>query len=68
LTRLDSPAGTETTSTTLAYCIWTLSIRKDIMRKLQAELDEAIPEPDEVISMSVAQSLPYLDAVVKEGR
>lgn len=37
------------------------------MSKLQAELDEAIPDPEAVISISVAQNLPYLNAVVKEG-
>jgi hypothetical protein len=37
------------------------------MSKLQAQLDEAIPDPEAVISISVAQNLPYLNAVVKEG-
>lgn len=62
-----SLAGTETTSVTLAYCLYALSTCPGVMSKLQAELDEAIPDPEAVISISVAQNLPYLNAVVKEG-
>lgn len=61
-----SLAGTETTSTTLTYALWTLSTRPDVMKTLQDELDEACPN-GELLGMKEASHLPYLNAVLKES-
>ena len=60
-------AGTDTTSTSITYLFWELSRRPDIMKKLQAELDEAIPDCKALPDMNVLQSLPYFSAFMKEG-
>ncbi|KIM38750.1 hypothetical protein M413DRAFT_75635 [Hebeloma cylindrosporum] len=60
-------AGTDTTSTSITYLFWELSRRPDIMKKLQAELDEAIPDCKVLPDMNVLHALPYLTAFMKEG-
>ncbi|KAI5893315.1 cytochrome P450 [Schizophyllum commune H4-8] len=60
-------AGTDTTATTLSYLCWELGRRPDIAARLTAELDDAMNDPTSVPDMSVLQSLPYLNAFVKEG-
>ncbi|KAF8627933.1 hypothetical protein AX17_006088 [Amanita inopinata Kibby_2008] len=60
-------AGADTTSTTLTYLFWELSRRADIAKKLQAELDEAMPNSRNLPDISVIQDLPYLNAFIKEG-
>ncbi|EGO02344.1 hypothetical protein SERLA73DRAFT_178240 [Serpula lacrymans var. lacrymans S7.3] len=60
-------AGTDTMSISLSYFLWELSRRTDVMRKLQAELDQAIPDSHAIPDISVLQRLPYLNAFVKEG-
>ncbi|KIJ97258.1 hypothetical protein K443DRAFT_681651 [Laccaria amethystina LaAM-08-1] len=60
-------AGSDTTSTTMAYMFWELSRRPDIMKKLQAEMDEAMADAKVVPDISVLQELPYLSAFMKEG-
>ncbi|KAF9035857.1 cytochrome P450 [Panaeolus papilionaceus] len=60
-------AGTDTTSTTITYLFWELSRRPDIMKKLQAELDEAVPDAKILPDLSVLQELPFLSAFLKEG-
>ncbi|KAF8165928.1 cytochrome P450 [Crassisporium funariophilum] len=60
-------AGSDTTSTTITYLFWELSRRPDIMKKLQAELDEAIPDSKVLPNINVLQELPYLSAFLKEG-
>jgi hypothetical protein len=37
------------------------------MKKLQAELDDAMTDSGTVPSLSVLQELPYLNAFIKEG-
>lgn len=61
-------AGTDTTSTTITYLFWELSRRPDIMKKLQAELDEAMPDSKVLPDMAFLQELPYLNAFMKEGQ
>ena len=61
-------AGTDTTSTTITYLFWELSRRPDIMKKLQAELDEAMTDSRVLPDISVLQQLPYLNAFMKEGK
>ncbi|OAX38861.1 cytochrome P450 [Rhizopogon vinicolor AM-OR11-026] len=60
-------AGSDTTSNSLSYFFWELSRRQDIMTKLQAELDQAMPDPRAIPDIAVLQDLPYLNAFVKEG-
>ncbi|KAG6868113.1 hypothetical protein C0993_007491 [Termitomyces sp. T159_Od127] len=60
-------AGSDTTSNTLSYFFWELSRRADIMKKLQAEVDEAMPDAAVIPDISVLQELPYLSAFIKEG-
>ena len=60
-------AGTDTTSTSIAYLFWELSRRPDIMKKLQAELDEAIPDCKVLPDMNILQGLSYFSAFMKEG-
>lgn len=60
-------AGTDTTSTTLSYLLWELSRRPDIMARLQAELDECMPDTQSIPGIQELQKLPYLTALIKEG-
>jgi hypothetical protein len=60
--------GTDTLSTSLSYFFWELSRQPDIMKKLQAELDEAMVDPRVIPDISVLQRLPYLNAFIKEGK
>ncbi|KAJ2931049.1 hypothetical protein H1R20_g6052, partial [Candolleomyces eurysporus] len=60
-------AGSDTSSTTITYIVWELSQRPDILKKLQAELDEAMPDSRGIPDISILQELPYLNGVVKEG-
>ena len=60
-------AGSDTTSTSLSYFFWELSRRADIMKKLQAELDETMADTGTIPSLSVLQEMPYLNAFIKEG-
>ena len=64
---LSRMAGTDTTSTSITYLFWELSRRPDIMKKLQAELDEAMTDSKVIPDISVLQKLPYLSAFVNEG-
>ena len=60
-------AGSDTTNISLSYFFWELSRRADVVRKLQAELDQAMPDPHVIPDISVLQKLPYLNAFIKEG-
>ncbi|KAF5321063.1 hypothetical protein D9619_000139 [Psilocybe cf. subviscida] len=60
-------AGTDTTSTTITFMLWELSRRPDIMKKLQTELDEAMPDCKALPDINIIQELPYLSAFIKEG-
>lgn len=60
-------AGSDTSSTTITYILWELSKRPAVVRKLQAELDEAMPDSQAIPDISILQELPYLSGVVKEG-
>lgn len=60
-------AAADTTSTSLSYFLWEVSRRPDIARNLQAELDEAMHDPQAIPDISVLQNLPYLNAFIKEG-
>ncbi|KAF9237757.1 cytochrome P450 [Melanogaster broomeanus] len=58
--------GSDTTSNSLSYFFWELSRRQDIMRRLQAELDKAVPDRHVIPDIVILQKLPYLNAFIKE--
>ncbi|KAF9528062.1 cytochrome P450 [Crepidotus variabilis] len=60
-------AGTDTTSTSITYFLWELTRRPDILKKLQLELDEAMPDSKVLPDITSLNELPYLNAFVKEG-
>ncbi|EPT00864.1 hypothetical protein FOMPIDRAFT_47141 [Fomitopsis schrenkii] len=60
-------AGVDTSSTTLSYLLWELSHRVDIAQRLQAELDEAMPDRAVIPDAVTLTKLPYLNAFIKEG-
>ncbi|EAU82615.2 cytochrome P450 11B1 [Coprinopsis cinerea okayama7 len=60
-------AGADTSSTTISYILWELSRRPDIVAKLQAELDEAIPDSRAIPDIAILQELPYLNGLIKEA-
>ena len=62
-----SVAGVETTATMLSYASWEISRRPDIARRLQAEIDDAMPDPRMIPDTTVLSSLPFLNAVIKES-
>ena len=51
----------------MSYLFWELSRRSDIMKKLQAELDDAMPDRRVLPDAFVLANLPYLNAFLKEG-
>ena len=60
-------AGVDTTSTSLSYFLWELTRRKDVLRTLQAELDEHMSDRRLIPDFATLCKLPYLNAFVKEG-
>lgn len=67
LTSCFSVAGVDTTSTLLSYLFWELSRRKDIMKHLQAEIDEYMSDRRVVPDFATLCKMPYLNAFIKEG-
>jgi cytochrome P450 len=59
-------AGHETTATGLAWCLFNLSQNKTSQTHLREELTQAFPDDTASITMESLNSLPYLDAVVRE--
>ncbi|XP_041504190.1 cytochrome P450 3A13-like [Microtus oregoni] len=59
-------AGYETTSTTLSFIMYLLSTHSDVQKKLQHEIDLAIPEKAPA-TYEVLQEMEYLDMVVSEA-
>ncbi|KAG8987427.1 hypothetical protein FRB90_003351 [Tulasnella sp. 427] len=65
-------AGVDTSSTTLAYMVYTLGLRPDILSKLRAEIDPLMPDDGlggkrRVPDFLILNRLPYLTAFVKES-
>ncbi|TKA81274.1 hypothetical protein B0A49_00228 [Cryomyces minteri] len=59
-------AGGETTAQTLAVLTYHLLNNPPILKKLRAELTEAMPEPDTPVSWQKLEQLPYLRAIMTE--
>ncbi|KAN0066397.1 hypothetical protein ACQY0O_000491 [Thecaphora frezii] len=60
-------AGSDTTSNSSCAIVSHLATHPDKMRKLQAELDEALKYSEDVPLHSDVQELPYLQAVLSES-
>jgi cytochrome P450 len=60
-------AGTDTASISLTFFLWELTRRPDIVTKLRAELDDAMPDPKVLPDITALNELPYLNAFLKEG-
>ncbi|GJE87236.1 cytochrome P450 [Phanerochaete sordida] len=60
-------AGVDSSSTTLSYMFWELSRRRDVMHRLQAELDEIMPDARVIPDATVLNKSEYLNAFVKES-
>ncbi|CAG8565809.1 1904_t:CDS:2 [Acaulospora colombiana] len=59
-------AGHETTATGLAWCLFSLGQDMTVQGRLREELLQAFPDDSTPITMEALNSLPYLDAVVRE--
>ncbi|KAL1603567.1 hypothetical protein SLS60_005155 [Paraconiothyrium brasiliense] len=59
-------AGSDTTSNTSCALLYHCLTHPAVVAKLQAELDAALPDIDQVPNFSQVRDLPYLDAVIKE--
>lgn len=58
-------AGSDTTSNTSCALLYHCLTKPDVVRKLQAELDQALPT-DDVPTFDQVRDLKYLDAVIQE--
>ncbi|KAL1609239.1 hypothetical protein SLS59_001603 [Nothophoma quercina] len=58
-------AGSDTTSNTSCALLFHCLQHPEVIRKLQQELDEALPS-DDVPTFAAVKDLPYLDNVIKE--
>ena len=53
-------AGTETTTRTMTNTIFRVLTNPSIYKKLRAELEEALPDPNEIPTAAQVENLPYL--------
>ncbi|KAK4159685.1 cytochrome P450 monooxygenase sdnE [Cladorrhinum sp. PSN259] len=60
-------AGSETTAQNLGRLFFYLKHEPRVLAKVRQELDEAIPDPNQIPSWGALQQLPYLSATIKEG-
>jgi cytochrome P450 len=60
-------AGFETTDGVLSYTTYLVLANQDAHRKLVAELENAIPDPNNIPKFPALEQLPYLRGVVKES-
>ena len=61
-------AGIESTRWTLTLACYHILDQPSILARLQQELRDAIPDQSKPLSLSQLEQLPYLAAVVEEGR
>lgn len=59
-------AGSDTTSNTSCALLFHCLSHPDVVKKLQSELDSAIPESQDVPTYDQVRDLPYLDMVIQE--
>ena len=61
-------AGIETTKTTLSLASFHILDNPEILRRLQEELTDAIPDVKTPPPLSTLEKLPYLTALIQEGK
>lgn len=64
---MDWITGSDTSANVLLYAFLLLMIHRDVYKKLQKELDETFPDPEDPLSVDVLAELPYLNAVINES-
>lgn len=60
-------AGTDTTASTLAALTYHILANPEILKRLKAELVEAMPDTEAMPESARLEALPYLTAVIQEG-
>jgi len=56
--------GFETSSSTMAFCLYELSLHQDIQDRLRDEIDVVLQKHDGMITYEGIQEMEYLDKVV----
>ena len=57
-------AGFETSSTTMTFCLYELSLHQDIQYRLREETDDVVQKLDGKLTYEGIQEMEYLDKVV----
>jgi cytochrome P450 family 6 len=57
-------AGFETSSTTMTFCMYELSLHQDIQERVREEIDVVLKKYDGKITYEAIQEMEYLDKVV----
>ena len=57
-------AGLESSSTTMSFCLYELSLNPDIQRRVQDEIDNVLQKHDGEITYEAIQQMEYLDKTV----
>jgi cytochrome P450 family 6 len=57
-------AGFETSSTTMTFCLYELSLHQDIQDRLRQEIDVVLQKHDSKITYEGIQEMKYLDKVI----
>jgi cytochrome P450 family 6 len=57
-------AGFETSSTTMAFCMYELSLHQDIQERVREEIDIVLNKHNGEITYEAIQEMEYLDKVV----
>jgi cytochrome P450 family 6 len=57
-------AGFETSSATMSFCLYELSLHQDIQERLREEIDVVLKKYDGKITYEAIQEMEYLDKVV----
>jgi hypothetical protein len=57
-------AGYETSSTTMTFCMYELSLHQDIQERVREEIDVVLKKHDGKITYEAIQEMEYLDKVV----
>jgi cytochrome P450 family 6 len=56
--------GFETSSTTISFCLYELSLNQDTQKRLREEIDVVLQKHDGKLTYEVIQEMKYLDKIV----